>query len=117
MTLHEHLTALSEKATGGEWSFCRNPENTRWIIDSEPNRAVLCTAGYEPDSQANAALITTLVNAWRDGQLVTREEHERVSEAAKFALEIITDSWGSDQMESGDDQAANILRAALNGSN
>jgi len=45
------------KHTPGKWSYTRNPENTRWIIDSEPNRAIATTAGYEPDNEANARLI------------------------------------------------------------
>ena len=48
---------MSEQHTSGPWSYVRNPENTRWIIDSQPHHAIACTAGYEPDSEANARLI------------------------------------------------------------
>lgn len=47
---------------------------------------------------------------------VLRRENERLREAMRFAVEIITDSWGEEQMESGDCQAVNVLRAALAGS-
>ena len=63
MTLLETLRALAPVVTPGEWAYVRNPENTRWIIDSEPARAIACTAGYEPDNEANAALICLLRNA------------------------------------------------------
>ena len=43
--------------TPGPWSYMRNPGNTRWIIDSKPAHAIACTAGYEPDNEANARLI------------------------------------------------------------
>ena len=33
--------------------------------------------------------------------------------ACRDALEIITDSWGEDQIERGYDQACNVLRAIL----
>ncbi len=42
----------------GPWTYVRNPENTRWIIDSAPGRAIACTAGAEPDNEANARLMT-----------------------------------------------------------
>lgn len=42
-------------------------------------------------------------------------EVERLREAATYTLEIIRDSWGDEQMERGDDQAAKVLRAALEG--
>jgi len=63
MTLLETLRALAPVVTPGEWAYTRNPENTRWIIDSEPARSVACTAGYEPDNEANARIIVTLRNA------------------------------------------------------
>ena len=62
MTLLETLRALAPVVTPGEWTYTRNPENTRWIIDSEPARAIACTAGYEPDNEANATAIVTLRN-------------------------------------------------------
>jgi hypothetical protein len=43
--------------TPGPWIYTRNPENTRWIIDGAPARAIACTAGYEPNNEANARLI------------------------------------------------------------
>jgi hypothetical protein len=43
--------------TPGPWIYTRNPENTRWIIDGAPARAIACTAGYEPNNEANALLI------------------------------------------------------------
>ena len=61
--LLETLRALAPVVTPGEWTYTRNPENTRWIIDSEPARAIACTAGYEPDNEANATAIVTLRNA------------------------------------------------------
>ena len=36
-----------------------------------------------------------------------------LEQAARWAVEIIIDSWGKDQIEAGDDQACNVLRAAL----
>lgn len=62
-TLLETLRALAPVVTPGEWSYVRNPENTRWIIDSEPAHAIACTAGFEPDNESNAAIIVTLHNA------------------------------------------------------
>ena len=59
----DELKRLAGLVTPGEWAYVRNPENTRWIIDSEPARAIACTAGYEPDNEANAALICLLRNA------------------------------------------------------
>ena len=56
------LEALAGKVTLGEWSHVRNPENTRWIIDSKPAHAIACTAGFEPDNEANAAVICLLRN-------------------------------------------------------
>jgi hypothetical protein len=67
---NEQLAALSEAATQGEWTYCRNPENTRWIIDSASAHAIACGAGYEPVNGANAAFIVALVNAYRTGKLV-----------------------------------------------
>jgi hypothetical protein len=49
--------------TAGPWSYARNPENTRWIIDSAPAHAIACTAGHEPDNEANARRIVECVNA------------------------------------------------------
>ena len=49
---------MSAAHTPGPWSYVRNPENTRWIIDSAPSHAIACTAGFEPDNEANARLIT-----------------------------------------------------------
>ena len=43
--------------TPGPWTYVRNPENTRWVIDSEPNHAIACTAGHECANEANARLI------------------------------------------------------------
>ena len=34
------LEALAGKVTPGDWSHVRNPENTRWIIDSKPDHAI-----------------------------------------------------------------------------
>ena len=62
MTLLETLRALAPVVTPGEWSYVRNPENTRWIIDSKPAHAIACTAGFEPDNEANAAAICLLRN-------------------------------------------------------
>jgi hypothetical protein len=51
----------AERAEGGHtpgpWTYVRNPEKTRWIIDSAPSHAIACTAGYEPDNEGNARLI------------------------------------------------------------
>ena len=44
--------------TPGPWAYVRNPENTRWIIDGSPHHAIACTAGFEPDNEANARLIS-----------------------------------------------------------
>lgn len=45
--LLETLRTLAPVVTPGEWSHVRNPENTRWIIDSKPAHAIACTgAGY-----------------------------------------------------------------------
>ena len=48
---------MTQEHTPGPWSYVRNPENTRWIIDSSPAHAIACTAGHEPDNEANARLI------------------------------------------------------------
>lgn len=48
---------MSAQHTPGPWAYVRNPESTRWIIDSEPAHAIACTAGFEPDNEANARLI------------------------------------------------------------
>ena len=48
---------MSGQHTSGPWSYTRNPENTRWIIDSAPNHGIACTAGYECDNEANARLM------------------------------------------------------------
>lgn len=50
---------MSGQHTSGPWSYTRNPENTRWIIDSAPNHGIACTAGYECDNEANARLIAS----------------------------------------------------------
>lgn len=39
------------------WTYTRNPENTRWIIDSAPAHAIACTAGYACDDEDVARLI------------------------------------------------------------
>ena len=57
---------MSAQHTPGPWTYVRNPELTRWIIDSLPAHAIACTAGYEPDNEANARLISAapdLLNA------------------------------------------------------
>lgn len=64
----------------------------------ETTSALECIENYAATFMENAAL---------------KAENERLRKAMKWALEIITDSWGDDQIEQGDDQAANILRAAL----
>ena len=43
--------------TPGPWTYTTNPENTRFIIDSEPAHAIACTAGFESNNEANARLI------------------------------------------------------------
>lgn len=48
---------MNAQHTPGPWSYVRNPENTRWIIDSAPAHGIACTAGHEPDNEANACLI------------------------------------------------------------
>lgn len=48
---------MSGSHTPGPWSYVRNPENTRWIVDSRPAHAIACTAGHECDSEDNARLI------------------------------------------------------------
>lgn len=45
------------KHTPGPWTYLRNPEGTRWIIDAGAFHAIAATAGYEPDNEANARLI------------------------------------------------------------
>ena len=60
--------------TGGPWSYVRNGMDSRWVIDSHPGRALACTAGFEPDNEANARLISaapdfaaaaaSLIEAW-----------------------------------------------------
>lgn len=63
---------MSAAHTPGPWSYVRNPENTRWIIDSAPSHAIACTAGHEPDNEANARLITAAPELLRDcGRLVS----------------------------------------------
>jgi hypothetical protein len=53
--------------TKGPWEYNWTP--TRWVIDSAPAHAIACTAGYEPENEANARLIAAapeLVEALRD---------------------------------------------------
>jgi len=69
------------KFTPGPWAYVRNPENTRWIIDSEPAHAIACTAGFEPDNEANARLIAAAPELY---------------EECKAMLEIIDDQLGGD---------------------
>lgn len=59
--------------TAGPWTYVRNPEDTRWIIDRAPNEAIACTAGYEPDNEANARLIAAAPELL--GALVAMLEH------------------------------------------
>ena len=49
---------MTSAPTPGPWVYVRNPENTRWIIDGSPHHAIACTAGFEPDNEANASLIS-----------------------------------------------------------
>lgn len=87
--LVEQLEALAGKVTPGDWSHVRNPENTRWIIDSRPAHAIACTAGFEPDNESNAAAICllrnnlpTLIAALKVAELVRDEDWlaERISD-------------------------------------
>ena len=65
--------------TGGPWSYVRNGMDSRWVIDSHPGRALACTAGFEPDNEANARLISaapdfaaaaaSLIEAWDGSQV------------------------------------------------
>lgn len=41
------------------WTYTRNPENTRWIIDSAPAHAIACTAGHACDDENIARLIAS----------------------------------------------------------
>lgn len=50
---------MSAPVEPGTWTYTRNPENTRWIIDSAPSHAVACTAGYACDSEDIARLIAS----------------------------------------------------------
>ena len=84
------LEALAGKVTPGGWSYVRNPENTRWIIDSKPAHAIACTAGFEPDNEANAAAICllrnnlpTIIAALKVAELVRDEDWlaERISDS------------------------------------
>lgn len=88
--LLETLRALAPVVTPGDWSHVRNPENTRWIIDSKPGRAIACTAGFEPDNEANAELICllrnclpTIIAALKVAELVQDEDWlaERISDS------------------------------------
>mgnify|MGYP000437975630 CR=1 FL=1 len=48
---------MSVVHTQGPWTYVRNPENTRFIIDSEPHHAIATTAGYGCDDEDVARLI------------------------------------------------------------
>lgn len=110
MTLRKQLEALSEKATGGEWIahpikgyavdeiFARNANGDADCICAEG------ASGYR-----DAPFITALVNAWRDGQLVTRDEHDRVREELRRQTSLANDHFRNARRLSE--------RAALNGSN
>ena len=49
----------TERNPQGQWTYTRNPENTRWIIDSAPAHAIACTAGYACDDESIARLIAS----------------------------------------------------------
>jgi hypothetical protein len=58
---------VTTKYTPRLWEY--NWNATRWVIDSAPAHAIACTAGYEPENEANARLIAAapeLVEALRD---------------------------------------------------
>lgn len=112
MTLHEHLTALSEKAEGS-------------TADTIIYAGIEWSKGLEKSD--NLRFLAALINAWRDGQLVTREEHERLREALGHAVGIIEAHVDRNALGmNGDprdgmwpllDEYLSSFRAALNGSN
>lgn len=52
----------------GEWSYTRNATDTRWIIESDQGRGIAVTAGFEPDNEANARLISAAPNLLMAGK-------------------------------------------------
>ena len=92
--LREQLEALSAEATQGEWVRQKTCADTyigpkKWGFDS----LAFVVASFETHqgvkdeardrNLANAGLIAALVNAWRDGAIVTRSEMEEAVAAAQ----------------------------------
>jgi hypothetical protein len=75
---------MTTKYTPGLWQY--NWNATRWVIDSAPAHAIACTAGYEPENEANARLIAAapeLVEALRG---VLEDAHDEAYPAARALL-------------------------------
>lgn len=71
--LRERLEALSAGATQGEW---RNVEAHPAYIRADAGLTITGNGYRRSDAALNAKLCMTLVNAFRSGDLVTRQEME-----------------------------------------
>ena len=74
--------------TPGPWTYTRNPENTRFVIDSEPGRALAVTAGFECDNEANARLIAAAPETAAERDRL-KEINAELLEALEWALDVI----------------------------
>lgn len=75
----------------------------------EPLRTTVLWQNANPNVMKAADLLAALADL-ADAQA---QENAKLRAAARDAIEIIKDSWGEDQIEAGDDQACNVLLAAL----
>jgi hypothetical protein len=71
---------------------------------------------WDDDDEAEEALRIAIIRDYA----ITRD-YQRVRDAApdllaalETALEMLIDSWGDEQIAAGDDQVANVIKAAIN---
>ena len=78
-TLSERLAELSGKATPGDWEACDRGDygdfdgDSRVILGNDMRVAVVQSDGRE-ETEANADFVSELVNAYRAGRLIVKDE-------------------------------------------
>lgn len=79
-TLNERLAELSRKATGDPWAVCTDATGDTFIASMSDSAETICEFGCGQDDEdqslldADAALSVELVNAYRAGRLIVKED-------------------------------------------
>lgn len=79
-TLSERLAELPGKETGEPWAVCTDATGDTFIASMTDSAETICEFGAGQDDEdqsrlgADAALIVMLVNAYRAGRLIVKDE-------------------------------------------